>query len=361
LPTARSYAAPSVHGMTASGAPLLVTRDPDLLDYLRRLSVAAGRDPDVAPGPAQARRWWPTAPVVVVGDDVLPDLAGAALPRRAGVVAVARGDDVPWDDALAAGADRVVHLATDDHALLRALSASAPSASPGRVVGVVGGSGGAGASVLAAALGIAAGRAGVDALVVDADPGSGGLDLALGAEDVGGARWSDLAAVTGLLAPEALRSALPSVHGAAVLSVDRESVEPVPLDAVPAVLDSARDAFDLVVVDLPRARRDVLDLVLPRCDRVLLVSTTDVRGAAAARRLAQELDGRAALGLVVRSVPHGLLEPDEVQAWVGVPVAAEVRHDGRLAAAVERGDPPGAAPRTRLARTCLALVRGLVA
>jgi secretion/DNA translocation related CpaE-like protein len=347
--------------MTAPGAPLLVTRDPDLLDHLRRLAVAAGRDPDVAPGPAQARRWWPTAPVVVVGDDVLPDLAGAALPRRSGVVAVATGDVVPWAAALAAGADRVVHLATDEHALLRVLTASAPTGSPGRVVGVVGGSGGAGASVLAAALGIAAGRAGIGGLVVDVDPGSGGLDLALAAEEVVGARWCDLAAVTGLLAPEVLRSALPSAHGATVLSVDRESADPVPLEAVPAVLDSARDAFDLVVVDLPRARRDVLDLVLPRCDRVLLVATTDVRGAAAARRLAQSLGEQAALELVVRSVPHGLLEPDEVQAWVGVPMVAELRHDGRLAAAIERGDPPGAAPRTRLARTCHELVRGLVA
>jgi secretion/DNA translocation related CpaE-like protein len=348
--------------MTAPGAPLLVTRDPDLLDYLRRLSVAAGRDPDVAPGPAQARRWWPTAPVVVVGDDVLPDLADAALPRRPGVVAVVTGDVVPWDDALAAGADRVVHLATDDHALLRVLAGAAPAGGgQGRVVGVLGGSGGAGASVLAAALGIAAGHEGVGALVVDADPGSGGLDLALAAEDVPGARWCDLGAVTGLLAPDVLRSALPVAHGTALLSVDRESAEPVPLDAVPAVLDSARAAYDLVLVDLPRSRSDVLDVVLPRCDTVLLVVTTDVRGAASARRVLQAVEPVAAPALVVRTVPHGVLEPWEIETWLGARVAAEVRHDARLASALERGDPPGAAPRTRLARTCRELVRDLVA
>ena len=348
--------------MTASGAPLLVTRDPDLLDYLRRLAVAAGRDPDVAPGPAQARRWWPTAPVVVVGDDVLPDLADAALPRRPGVVAVATGDVVPWDDVLAAGADRVVHLATDDHALLRVLTGpAAVGGSQGRVVGVLGGSGGAGASVLAAALGVAAGREGVAVLVVDADPGSGGLDLALSAEAEEGARWCDLAAVTGLLAPDVLRSAVPSVHGAAVLSVDRESPDPVPLEAVPAVLDSARAAYDLVVVDLPRSRPDVLGLVLPRCDTVLVVVTTDVRGAAAARRALESVEPLAAPALVVRSVPHGVLEPYEVEAWLGARVVAEVRHDARLTARIERGDPPGLAPRTRLARTCTALVRDLVA
>lgn len=348
--------------MTATGAPLLVTSDPDLLDYLRRLSVAAGRDPDVAPGAAQARRWWPTAPVVVVGDDVLPDLAGAALPRRPGVLAVATGEVVPWEEALAAGADRVVHLATDDHALLRALAgAVAVGGSEGRVVGVVGGSGGAGASMLAAALAVAAAREGRGTLVVDADPGSCGLDLALGVEDSAGARWCDLAAVTGLLAPDVLRSALPVAHGASVLSVDRESADPLPLDAVPAVLDSARSAFDLVVVDLPRSHDDVLDVVVPRCDAVLLVVAADVRGAAAARRTLRALERTAAPALVVRTVPHGALGSGEIESWLGAPVAAELPHDPRLAAAVERGAAPGTAARTRFARTCRDLVRTLVA
>jgi secretion/DNA translocation related CpaE-like protein len=348
--------------MTAPGAPLLVTRDPGLLDYLRRLAVAAGHDPDVATGPAQARRWWPTAPVVVVGDDVLPDLAGAALPRRSGVVAVATGDAVPWDDALAAGADRVVHLATDDHDLLRLLAAAdLLGAGHGRVIGVVGGSGGAGATVLATALALAAARQGLGALLVDADPGSGGLDLAVAAEDVEGARWRDLSAVTGLLAPDVLRAALPVVRGTAVLSVDRDSTRPLPLDAVPAVLDSARAAYDLVLVDLPRAGGDVLDVVLPRCDAVLLVVTTELRAAASGRRALRALQPLAAPSLVVRSVPHGMLDASDVEAWLEAPAVAELRHDPRLAGALERGEPPGAAPRTRLARTCQALVRDLVA
>ena len=130
---------------------------------------------------------------------------------------------------------------------------------------------------------------------------------------------------------------------------------------MPAVLDSARAAYDLVLADLPRARLEVLDVVLPRCDAVLLVVTTEVRGAASGRRMLRALTSLAAPSLVVRTVPHGVLDPADVEAWLGASVVAEVRHDPRLAGALERGEPPGAAPRTRMARTCQALVRDLVA
>ena len=61
----------------------------------------------------------------------------------------------------------------------------------GAAVAVVGGCGGAGASVLAAALAVTAVRHGGRALLVDCDPLGGGLDLVLGAEHVAGLRWPD--------------------------------------------------------------------------------------------------------------------------------------------------------------------------
>ena len=348
--------------MPETSTPLLLTRDPELLDYLRRLAVAAGHDPHVASTPAQARRWWSTAAVVVVGDDVLAELPAAGLARRAGVVVAVRGEQLPWAEALAAGAELVVHLATDDHALLRVLtSAPRPDAGRGRVVGVIGGSGGAGASVLATGLALAAARGGHDTLLAEVDPASGGLDLAVAAEEHAGARWSDLGAVTGVLAPDVLRSALPVAHGIAVLSVDRDTRDPVPLEAVPAVLDSATAAYDVVVVDLPRFPREVLDVVLPRCDRVLLVVTTEVRGAASGRRALRALSEVAAPSLVVRAVPHGALDPLDVEQWLGVSAVAELQHDPRLARSLEHGEVPGSAARSPLARVCQVLVHELVA
>lgn len=353
-----------VDGMSASDRPLLLTRDPDLLDDLRRLSVAAGVEPDVVPTAVAGRRLWATAPLVVVGDDLADEVASAALSRRPDVVVASRAveDALPWRAALGLGAEHVVALPSGEGFLVGRL-ADGRRAVRGRafVVGVVGGSGGAGASVIAAALALAARRHG-EACLVDLDPGSGGLDLVLGAEDEPGVRWPDLASVSGVLEPEALRDALPSAHGVAVLSVERSGADAVPLPSVRTVVESLRSAYDLVVLDLPRCRPDVLELVVPSCDVALLVVTADVRGAASAVRHAAALRDLADLRLVVRrrQRPGAELEPEELAAWLDLEVAAEVGHDPRLDAALDRGEPPGLAPRSRLGRTCGQLVGLLV-
>jgi len=354
-----------VAGMTATVRPLLMTGDPDLLDDLRRLAVAAGVEPDVVATATAARRLWSTAPVVVVGDDLVDDVASAALSRRGDVVVASRGrdDDLPWRAALAVGAEHVVALPAAEAFLVERLAEGRRSArARAFVVGVVGGCGGAGASVVACALALAARRRG-EVCLVDIDPGSGGLDLVLGAEDEVGARWPELASVSGLLEPGALRGALPSAHGVDVLSVDRSGADAVPWTAVPAVLESVRAAYDVVVLDLPRCRPDLLETIVPGCDVVLLVATADVRGAASAVRPAAMLRDRTDLRLVVRrrQRPGAELDPDELAAWLDLEVAAEVGHDPRLAAALDRGDPPGLATRSRLGRTCADLLAQLVA
>ena len=63
----------------------------------------------------------------------------------------------------------------------------------GCVVGVAGGSGGVGASVLVAALGVRAVTAGRTAVCVDGQRLGGGLDVTLGLEQERGLRWPDLA------------------------------------------------------------------------------------------------------------------------------------------------------------------------
>jgi Flp pilus assembly CpaE family ATPase len=130
----------------------------------------------------------------------------------------------------------------------------------------------------------------------------------------------------------------------------------VPVRAVPAVVDSALAAYDLVVLDLPRSRPDLLEPLVARCDDVLLVVPLDVRGASASIRLASWLAGRAATRVVARDLPHSGFDADELAAWLGVDVAAQLAHDRRLGAALDRGEPPGLRRRTRLARACDALL-----
>jgi secretion/DNA translocation related CpaE-like protein len=276
-------------------------------------------------------------------------------------VVVARGDDGPaWPAALALGAEQVLVLPGDERSMLAWFArAAAGQRERARTIGVLGGSGGAGASVLAVAVALALARRSADVVLVDTDPGSCGIDLLLGAEDEPGARWCDLAAVTSRVAPEALRSALPLVHGLHLLSVDRDSDAPLPEAAVAAVVDSARAGFAAVVLDLPRSRPDLLDVLVPRCDEVLLVATSDVRGASAARRALTALGARVPVRLVLRRRRRSSLDPDQLADWLGAPVAAEVLDDDGLTAAIDRGEPPG--PRSRLSRVCDDLAESLLA
>lgn len=328
---------------------LLVTEDPLLADLVRRVVAVTGRDLEVVTDPRGARASWARADDVVVGDDAVRACLDAGLRRRPRVTVVTPDDaDLPWPDVLALGAEAVVPLPAGEGQLLERLATSAHAGGGGLVVGVVGGSGGAGASVLAAALCLAAVRAQLAPLLLDADPDGPGADLLLGAEDATGARWRDLADVTSALDPASLRAALPQAHGVHVLAVDRGDGQALPLAALGPVVTSARHAFDLVVLDLARA--SVAERAAATCDVVLLVATGDVRGATSAARTASRLRGEAPLRLVARQVPGGGLDGPALADWLDLPSAADLAHDARLLASLDRGDPPGAGG--RLAKVC---------
>jgi secretion/DNA translocation related CpaE-like protein len=231
------------------------------------------------------------------------------------------------------------------------------------VLGVVGGRGGAGASVLSARLASAFADAGDLVLALDADPDGPGLDVVLAMEQVPGARWSQLGSLGEALPAAALREALPTAASLAVLAHDASTasagpggpVAPPSAHETLRLLDSARSAYDVVVVDLPRARDDVLAAIAPRCAELLVVVTSDVCGAAAAARLLRRLPRDSSPRLVVREVPGSDLVPDELVAWLGAPIAAQLPHDPRLVAAIDQGRPPS--PRSRWSRTVRDLAR----
>ena len=333
--------------MRMAASTLLVTGDPLLTETVRRVAAVAGRELEVVVDPRDARAAWTRADDVVVGDDVVQGCLEAGVRRRPRLTVVTGGgdSDLAWRSLLALGAEAVVPLPAGEGQLLERLGLAARAGGGGLVVGVMPGSGGAGASVLAAALCLAATRAALSPLLLDADADGPGADLLLGAEDETGARWRDLADVTSGLDPGSLRAALPAAHGVHVLAVDRGGGEALPEAALDPVLSSARHAFDLVVVDLPRGRPAVVERLAPCCDSVLLVATGDVRGATSAARAAARLRGTAPLQLVARQVPGGGLDGPALADWLELPAAADLAHDQRMVASLDRGDPPGAGGR----------------
>ena len=340
---------PSVVPLAAPCRPLVVSADEELLDEMLRLLAAAGAEAERATGGGALRRAHREASLVLIGADVLDAPVVRGLPRRPGVVVVAARELTPeeWATAVALGAERVVVLPVEESWLLaRATAAVRPDVQRGWLVAVGGSCGGAGASTLATALALTAGAGSPGALLVDADPWGGGLDLVLGAERDEGLRWPALSGVRGRLDGEAVMAALPEVAGVSVLATSRSEPGPVPEEALAAVVEAARAGGRSVVVDLarpgPQGPDGGAELVLAEADLVLLLVPARLRAASAARLLVGE-PGRpgpwAAALQVTRPVPGGL-DRHEIADVVGRPVLAELGPDRSAAGRGERGEPP---------------------
>ena len=337
--------------------PLFLTADPALLDDLLRLAAAAGAEPEVHDAAALAAPSWRHAPLVVVGHDLAADVVGAGLPRRPALVLVGTSEDdaAVWQRAVGIGAEHVLFLPDGEPWLLdRIADAVADPATRGRVVAVVGARGGAGATSFAVALALAGARAGRATMLVDADPYGGGIDLALGAEDVEGARWD--AVPSG----DSLAAALPRCGPVTVLAWPRTGSPAIAPGSVESVLSTARRSAELVVVDVARSFDEAARVVLSVADLVYVVCPAEVRACAAGRRIAETVamfgaDVRA----VVRGPAPGGLDPLTVAETLGVPLAGAMDAEPGIATALEEGLPPGRGGRGPLAELCDALVQVL--
>jgi secretion/DNA translocation related CpaE-like protein len=287
---------------------------------------------------------------VLVDEAAARRCARAGLTRRERVVVLARGEppEELWRHAVAVGAEHVIALPEAEDWLVSALADAAEGAHRrGRVLAVVGGRGGAGASVLATAVAIAGVADGERVMLVDCDPLGGGLDLLLGAEEVRGVRWPDLTLTEGRVPSASLRAALPrpTVGGGpgelTVLSCDRRGAGPRP-GAVTSVLDAGRRAGEVVVCDVPRYPVEAAVAAIDGADLTVLLVPAEVRSTAAAARVAGVLRQRGGpMQLLVRGPAPGGLSPRDVAAALALPLLHAMRPQPGLARALDRGSPPG--------------------
>lgn len=316
---------------------LVVTSDDDLLAALLPLAAAADVAPTVARDPLSALRSWSAAPVVLVGADLAEEMV-RLVPETRPRCFVVTGERAPHElfrTALQLGAEQVVELAGAE-AWLVELLADLTERQPGRarVIGVIGGTGGAGATTFACALGQWAARSG-DAVVIDCDPQGPGLDRMLGVERRDGFRWDALSQTTGRLSARALREALPRRGALGVLSwyVDGR-VQSLQAFAVREALSAARRGHAVVVVDLPRSPDALVDELAARCDLLLVVTVASVVGVAGAARMRARFAGHPDVAVVLRGEAFG---PEEVRRAVGLPVLVQMRDQRGLAEAVDLG------------------------
>ena len=322
---------------------LLLTADPGLTDQLQRLAAAAGVLLTVQPGVPGAQEWLASR-LVLVGGDRARRVGAAGHPRRAGVVLVTcdPDDSGVWQHAVGLGAEQVAVLPDSREWLVDRLAGAVEPTGAGYLVGVVGGCGGAGASVLAASIAVTAASGGRRVLLADLDPLGGGADLLLGVDDLQGLRWPDLASARGRLPGGSVSDALPRLDSLAVLTWGRGDPVDLPARAVEAVLAAATRAHDLVVVDLPRSLEGAAGVALSRLDELLVVVPARLRAASAAAALVGRLgEGAPPTSAVVRLGPGDQLTAGRVADAVGLPLRLQMRDEAHLDLLASRGEAPG--------------------
>lgn len=253
---------------------------------------------------------------------------------------------IDYEAALACHAESAFIIPAQVKELLASIAAAgAPQeARPGSAtIAVVGASGGVGASTFAAALARTQCAAGGRALLVDAHPYSGGLDLLLGVEAEPGARWPELTVGDGSIDAADLYRALPSTpDGVAVLSAARSTVaDPFRLDKdlLARVVGAAQAGEGICVVDCTP------ETIPDACTHVVIVVAAEVRSAASAAQLLVRLDAaRRRCVVVLRQRQWASLSAAEVERIVRSTVLAELPTLRGLTRAVEIGGLPQRLP-----------------
>jgi len=217
----------------------------------------------------------------------------------------------------------------------------------GAVLAVVGASGGVGASALAAAVAVRARRAGVDVVLVDADPLGGGLDVTLGAEQHAGIRWPDLGGLVGAADGRALLARLPAAADVPVLSFDRVEAHP-PHEVADAVLTALAVECELLVVDVGLGQGPVTEAALDAATQVVVVAAHGFSQLAALSVATAHVRGRDATRVVPETAvclrgrrPSLVSVSSLVEAEMGVPVAFTLDDDSGVRADLVHGIAPG--------------------
>lgn len=344
--------------MTPSVRILTLVGDQSLYAGTERVAAAAGVQVVRTSDPS-SRRVWTSAAAILLDADAARRCVQGGLPRRPRIFLVSQTDPGPvdWEAAVAVGARRVLVLPADDHELMAVLSdaaeaSQAPTASRdgarGPVVAILAGRGGAGASVFATALALVAS----EALLIDGDPWSGGLDLVLGTETASGLRWPDLSPVGGRLNYPALRDALPRRHGVSLLSggrvfhddPSRNDIDDIgqitDVGSLPlaAVIDAGSRAGVTVVCDVARHPAPATETALAAADLVVLITTADVRSCAASAATAKWASAENPnTAVLVRGPSPGGLRPIDIAQMLGLPVLASMRPEPGIQNRLESG------------------------
>ena len=262
---------------------------------------------------------------------------GTALANRANTPIVLISDLPPqlenFKFAMQQGATDLLELPKESAILLQRLSDLENKKSVrAKTIAVISGSGGAGASTVAAmaAWGM---RRRFQTVLVDLAPDGGGIDVIFGQERNPASRWRDFVNSQGEIPSKTFQRELPQVESLALMSHDRGEIED---SAVinKKVLFSLFQSFELAVVDL-----EIENLKNINFQEVVLVCTNTVKGVAAAVRKNNQIKNAGFTAkLVVRELSGGDVTPEKISQALKLELVAVISTETQFQKDLDRGN-----------------------
>ena len=334
---------------------LIACTDPVIAPEAAHAAAATRREVIHATDPRELSRYALDATAVIV--DASTAVHVAATGRRSRIYFVApEPGPIDYEVALRSHAEQAFILPAESTQLLQALAADSvvPQDAAALRIAVVGASGGVGASTLATSIARIVCAAQGAALLIDAIPVSGGIDLLLGLEAAPGARWPDISLGTGAIDATDVAAALPSTtDGITVLSAARAKVETpfsVESEAVERMITATSGGFDALVIDAPaRGIPQALDLVVVLC-------AAEVRSSAAAAEICAGLRSQGINHVVaLRHRGWSGLNARDIERITQADVVVEIPHVKSLTKITETAGLPPVLPK-KLAAPALELL-----
>lgn len=331
------------HPPTAKKLPVLVlSEDREVLDQLQSAAVAAGVSLTLCSSITQLKNNWDTAAQIFIGQEHLPQIANLGLNLRSEVFIVSQ----TAEDALVHSAQigAAVLMLPEQAQMLGPLLTKNNTAdrqpNQGKIVAVIGVSGGLGASSLSCAMSFAAVNRFKTALV-DLCPESGGIDLLLGLENDAGLRWEDLTQVSGFIST--LEDQLPQLCGVTVLSTGRKTGEIPNQNAIQSCISALQRSHDLLILDLGTPGFGVLDQlnskILNQTKQLWLVGA-DIKSVTASAIKISKYSSPDPL-LAVRKSRTRKMSAHLISEMLGVGLAGQITEDNQLAKGALQAIPPG--------------------
>ncbi len=234
----------------------------------------------------------------------------------------------------------------------------------GELIGVLSGKGGTGKTTVCAAVATALADSGSTVLCIDCDIGLRNLDISLGLSDEGALSFLDVCqggyrldqATVHPLFPN-LRFLTAPVHGKA---------QEVDLGAFGAMVRSAREQFDYILLDAPAGIEDGFHLAAKFADRILLVTGPDPAAVRDAGRTGEllELMGKDRVRLVVNRLNKKMareleLTIDDIMDEAGLPLIGVIPEDPHVVLAAFYAEPLLRSYRRGAAAACRRIAKRL--